>query len=313
MDYYDKELKRLQQEMMEEQRIDVKLSELCLQQAELEKKTAELEKAMYKEQADVDRLNGISLTAFFYKMTGRMDEKLSKEEAEAYAAAMKYDAAESELQMVGEDIANCQGRLSELQGCKEEYIRLLEAKQEQIKLSGIPAAGRLMEIEERLAFLENQQKEIGEALDAGRTALEITRQMLDDLSSAKDWSTWDMLGGGLMSDIMKYDRLDDIQSNIKELQHALRNFRTELADVKGRISADISVEMGSFLQFADFFFDGFFTDYLVYDKIKESQASTEMVYDQIQSVMSQLRQRGDAIRCEQEKLGNEQERIVLEA
>ena len=70
MDYYDKELKRLQQEMMEEQRTDRKLSELYLQQAELEKKTAELEKAMHKEQADVDRLNGISLTAFFYKMTG---------------------------------------------------------------------------------------------------------------------------------------------------------------------------------------------------------------------------------------------------
>lgn len=82
-------------------------------------------------------------------------------------------------------------------------------------------------------------------------AREIARQMLDDLSSAKDWSTWDLLGGGLVSDMMKYDRLDKVQNNIKELQHALRSFRTELADLKGRISADISVEMGSFLQFAD--------------------------------------------------------------
>lgn len=144
-------------------------------------------------------------------------------------------------------------------------------------------------------------------------AREIARQMLDDLSSAKDWSTWDLLGGGLVSDMMKYDRLDKVQNNIKELQHALRSFRTELADLKGRISADISVEMGSFLQFADLFFDGFFTDYLVYDKIKESQARTEMVYDQIQNIISQLRQREDAIRCEQEKLRNEQEGIILEA
>ena len=81
MNYYDSELQRLQQEIMEKQRTDAKLSDLFLQQSDLEKRTEELQKTMQKEQGDVDRLNKRSITAFFYRTTGKMDEKLTKEEA----------------------------------------------------------------------------------------------------------------------------------------------------------------------------------------------------------------------------------------
>ena len=65
MNYYDSELQRLQQEIMEKQRTDAKLSDLFLQQSDLEKRTEELQKIMQKEQGDVDRLNSRSITAFF--------------------------------------------------------------------------------------------------------------------------------------------------------------------------------------------------------------------------------------------------------
>ena len=313
MNYYDNELKNLQQEVMEKKRTDGKLSDLYLQRAELEEKTAKLEAAMQKEQKDVDRLNSASLTAFFYKVTGKIGEKLTKEEAEAYAAALKYQAAANELRMVEEDIERCLQRLSELQNCEDEYIKMLEERKEQIKSSGAPAAGRIMRIEERLAFLSGQQKEVAEALDAGDEALDIAGRMLKELESAEDWSTIDIIGGGLMSDIIKYDHLEKVQNETKELQHALRSFRTELADVKEKITADISVEISEFLQFADFLFDGIFTDFMVYDKIKESKARAHTTHDQIQKVISQLMQREEVIRSEQEQLEKEEEQIVLDA
>ena len=80
MNYYDKELQRLQQEMMEKKRIHAKLSDLLIQESDLEKRTQELEKILRREQKDVDRLTGKSLTAFFYKVVGQMEEKLTKEE-----------------------------------------------------------------------------------------------------------------------------------------------------------------------------------------------------------------------------------------
>ena len=66
MNYYDSELQRLQSEIMEKQRTDAKLSDLFLQQSDLEKRTDELEKVMRQgNRMDIDRLNARSLTAFF--------------------------------------------------------------------------------------------------------------------------------------------------------------------------------------------------------------------------------------------------------
>ena len=104
MKIYNEELQRLQAAMMEETRLEAKLAELMCQQKELVKKTNELHRSMRQEQEDVERLNSRNLTALYYRVTGKMGEKLSKEEQEAYAAAVKYDSANSELQAVNEKI-----------------------------------------------------------------------------------------------------------------------------------------------------------------------------------------------------------------
>ncbi|HJB45515.1 MAG TPA: hypothetical protein H9713_02245 [Candidatus Mediterraneibacter surreyensis] len=313
MNYYDSELQRLQSEIMEKQRTDAKLSDLFLQQSDLEKRTDELEKIMRKEQDDVDRLNGRSLTAFFYRATGKMGEKLTKEEAEAYAAAVKYDAAKNELQAVNNDIEYCQRRLSDLQDCEQQYEKVLKEKTEQIKQSGVPEAGRIMQIENEIAFLENQQKEIQEAINAGNQAFYIAQKILEDLDSAKNWSTFDLMGGGLIADMAKYDKLNKVQDQIQDLQNALRGFRTELADVTERISGNLYVEIGDFLHFADYFFDGLFTDWMVYDKINDSRNRTMQTSDQIQKLLGQLNEMDNDLCSKKDNLKEELKQTVLKS
>lgn len=313
MNSYDSELQRLQSEIMEKQRTDAKLSDLFLQQSDLEKRTDELEKIMRKEQDDVDRLNARSLTAFFYRATGKMGEKLTKEEAEAYAAAVKYDAAKNELQAVNNDIEYCQRRLSDLQDCEQQYERVLKEKTEQIKQSGVPEAGRIMQIENEIAFLENQQKEIQEAINAGNQAFYIARKVLEDLNSAKNWSTFDLMGGGLIADMAKYDKLNKVQDQIQDLQNALRGFRTELADVTERISGNLYVEIGDFLHFADYFFDGLFTDWMVYDKINDSRNRTMQTSDQIQKILGQLNEMDNDLCSKKDNLKEELKQTVLKS
>ena len=313
MNYYDSELQRLQSEIMEKQRTDAKLSDLFLQQSDLEKRTDELEKVKRKEQDDVDRLNARSLTALFYRATGKMGEKLTKEEAEAYAAAVKYDAAKNELQAVNNDIEYCQRRLSDLQDCEQQYERVLKEKTEQIKQSGVPEAGRIMQIENEIAFLENQQKEIQEAINAGNQAFYIARKILEDLNSAKNWSTFDLMGGGLIADMAKYDKLNKVQDQIQDLQNALRGFRTELADVTERISGNLYVEIGDFLHFADYFFDGLFTDWMVYDKINDSRNRTMQTSDQIQKILGQLNEMDNDLCSKKDNLKEELKQTVLKS
>ncbi len=311
MNYYDEELQRLQQEMMEKERADAKLADLYIQQNELEKKAADLKKIMEDEQEDVDRLNRKSLTAFLYRASGKMGEKLSKEEEEAFAAAVKYDAAAKELQAVEEDIAYYEKQASGLPDCKIQYERMLEAKKEEIKESGNIEAGKILEMERQIAAIENRRKEVREAIDAGERAHSIAEETLDGLKSAKNWGMVDLIGGGIMSDVIKYDKLKSVKDRTSALQMALRTFRTELADVSSQIEGPLQVEVGEFLHFADYFFDGIFTDWMVYDKIKVSQERAEQTYSQIQGILEQLRKMQEQLLAEEEQKRKELEQIVL--
>lgn len=311
MKYYTEELLSLQSQIMEKARTDAKLKDLYIQQQEMEKQTESLRKIMQDEQEDVDRLNRNSFTALFYKATGKMGEKLSKEEEEAFAAAVKYDTANRELQAVKEDITYYENKLLELKDCEVRYQELLEAQIDAVKASNIPEAKNILELERELAGIKNQEKEIREALDAGEKALCIAEKILQDFEKAKTWGTVDLIGGGAFADIMKYDKLDKIQNRVQELQSALRSFRTELADVNTNIDGNIHVEIGSFLHFADYLFDGLFADWMVYDKIKQGAERAKTTYDQIQSILNRLKEMKEEIRARQENCQKELEKIAV--
>ena len=294
MNYYDEELQRLQQEMMEKERADAKLADLYIQQNELEKKAAEFRKIMEEEQEDVERLKRTNLTALFYRASGKMEEKLSKEEEEAE-----------------EDIAYYEKQASGLPDCKIQYERMLEAKKEEIKESGNIEAGKILEMERQIAAIENRRKEVKEAISAGERARSIAEETLEGLQSAKNWGMVDLIGGGIMSDVIKYDKLKSVKDRTSALQMALRTFRTELSDVSSRIEGPLQVEVGEFLHFADYFFDGIFTDWMVYDKIKVSKERAEQTYSQIQGILEQLRKMQEQLHTEEEQKRRELEQIVL--
>ena len=155
--------------------------------------------------------------------------------------------------------------------CKIQYERMLEAKKEEIKESGNIEAGKILEMERQIAAIENRRKEVKEAISAGERARSIAEETLEGLQSAKNWGMVDLIGGGIMSDVIKYDKLKSVKDRTSALQMALRTFRTELSDVSSRIEGPLQVEVGEFLHFADYFFDGIFTDWMVYDKIKVSK------------------------------------------
>ena len=92
MNYYDQQLQKLLAQCARKRRLEASAAELRRQRDTYAARAEELEQTMQEEQADVDRLEGRSLAAFFYNVVGKMDEKLTQERQEAYAARVKYDA-----------------------------------------------------------------------------------------------------------------------------------------------------------------------------------------------------------------------------
>lgn len=291
MSVYDEELRALREQMERKRQLDAMLKDLRGQQQELTARVSELEKVKLEEQADVDRLEGHSLAAFFYGVIGKMDEKLTQERQEAYAARVKYDAAVWELSAVKEDLERKETEYRRLEGCEGRYAQVLREKREVLKAAGGETAEAILELEERLADLRGQRKELDEAVSAGRTALATADQILNSLDSAHGWATWDLLGGGLVADLAKHSHLDSAQAAVEQLQVELRRFKTELADVT--IDADLQVSIDGFLRFADYFFDGLFVDWAVMDRINQSQAAVEEARGRITAVLDRLNAMSD--------------------
>ena len=310
MTSYDDSLLQLQQKVALKKQLEAKLDDLRDQRRIFDKKVIELRVEHRSEQADVERLEGRSLANYFYQFIGKLDEKIDVERKQAAAAKVKLDAAERELAAVDCEIQEIQSQLQELAGCEDAYTAALESKRNAVKASGTPAASQILEIEERIAFLESQKKEIREAVSAGRSALGTSDSVLSELEDADGWNTWDMIGGGgIITHMAKHSHLDDAQEKVEQLQGKLRRFKTELADIN--IQADMQVNIDGFLRFADYFFDGLFADWAVGDKISESQSSVQRVKSQIQSALNKLHSMEDAADKEIESLKAKIEELLV--
>ncbi len=311
MPYFDDQLHQLAEQVAHASRLEARLRELRQQHDVLSAHVRELEELKLSEQADVDRLEGRSLTAFYYNVIGKMDEKLDKERQEAYTARVKYDTALRELERTGQDVTRCHAELEELRGCEERYEAALREKAQAVKAAGGAAAEQLLDLEARFATLAHQKKELEEAIFAGRSALHTTEEILHSLGNAEDWGTFDLMGGGIVADMVKHSELDDAQEKVELLQSQLRRFKTELADVE--IRADMQVSIDGFLRFADYFFDGLFTDWTVMEEISQSQVEVENTQNQIQTVLGRLEAMDKVRSQEQRQLKAQMDALVLDA
>lgn len=284
---YDNTLIQLQQKVAMKKPLEAKLHELHSQRREYDREVVSLRVAFRQEQEDVEKLEGRSLANYFYQVIGKLDDKLDQERQEAYAAKVKLDAAERELNGIEQDISEIQGQLSEIRIAEAQYQEALEKKRVALKASRTQAAEQILEIEERIAALEAQKQEIGEAISAGCSARGTADRILSELDSADGWNTWDMIGGGgIITHMAKHSHLDEAQDLVNELQSKLRRFKTELADIQ--ISANMQVNIDGFLRFADYFFDGLFADWAVGDKISQSMNSVSSTKSQISRTLEKL-------------------------
>ena len=280
-------LQELQQKIAMKPALETKLNELHNQRREYDREIISLRVAFRKEQEDVQKLEGKSLANYFFQVVVKLDGKLDQERREAYAAKVKLDAAERELAGIEADISEIQTQLNEIRIAEAQYKEALDKKRAMLKASGTAAADHIIEIEQKIAALEAQKREIKEAISAGYSARGTADRILSELESADGWNTWDMFGGGgILTHMAKHDHLDSAQDLVSELQSKLRRFKTELADIQ--ITANLQVNIDGFLRFADYFFDGLFVDWEVGDKISQSMNSVSSTKSQISRTLDKL-------------------------
>lgn len=304
------ELSLLQAQITYKKRLEAMLKELQAQQAPLKARADRLKQTMLREQKDVDRLEGRSLAAFFYNVVGKMDEKLDTERREYYAARVKYDACVRELESIEQDIASTEEDLADLAGCEEKYRQAVERKRVAIESAGLPVSENLMRQEQDLGYLQTQERELEEAIAAGTAALRTTAELMQLIEGAKDLAVFDLLGGGLIADLAKHEKLDEAQKSVVDLQIQLQAFNKELADVT--IRSYLQVNIDGMLKFADVFFDGLLADAAVLDHIKQSYGQVEQTREDILTILRQLQDEMEDVRRKCSRMQQNVDSLILE-
>lgn len=134
---------------------------------------------------------------------------------------------------------------------------------------------------------EMMRREMNEAIQAGERALISLKTAQSQLKSAGNWGLFDMFGGGLFSSMIKHSKMNDASRYMEDAKRDLLVFQRELKDVN--VPMDLRMEVGSFLSFADFFFDGFVADYLVQSKITEAREQVEDAIRMVENILRDLK------------------------
>lgn len=134
---------------------------------------------------------------------------------------------------------------------------------------------------------EMRRKEVNEAIRAGEQALGSLRTAEENLASARKWGIADMLGGGLIVNVMKHSRLDDASYYLETAKKDLERFQRELGDVPDY--EGLRIDIGNFLSFADFFFDGLIVDYMVQSRISEARDKIQEAIRKVEHLLTELR------------------------
>jgi len=283
---FNERIERAQQGIARLRKIDSILIQLELDKLKTGRQKCKLEVILEKEKDDVTKLENASLASIFYSVLGSFEDHVEKERSEVLAARLKFNQAEKDLADIQEQIIMFNAERSKYLDCQKEFECLYAQKEEELIWENGDIAQKMLDLSDKTNLARINIREIEEATDAGQEAFDSLDRVDNSLDKAEGWGIFDLLGGGLISDLVKHSHIDEAKGETENTQRLLRRFKTELTDIN--VNRDIVMETEGLAKFADFFFDGLIADWFMQSKINESQISVSEVKDQVSCILEKL-------------------------
>ncbi len=129
----------------------------------------------------------------------------------------------------------------------------------------------------------------------------------NSLSNASGWGVVDVLGGGLLTTALKHSNISDARAAIRKAQDLLRLFQQELSDVQ----KDINIDIGLFLNLADYFLDGLIVDIFVQSQVNRALDRTRQLRRRVGELLKELDQMQALNQERMEQLSREKKQLLL--
>lgn len=268
---YDKFCK-LCEELAIKNRIDPILAELYAKRDELEAELNTLHATLQKEQTDVEKIEGVTVSSIFYTVIGQKDRKLEKEKSEAAAAEEVFSAQQSEISELNEEIKKYECELRTVRGCDLRYGRLLPQILDEIRTYDSPESKAVLDTFDTLTRIEKKVSDF-------EKALELCYEVLANLSGATKHLTraeTDSQNLSLLNAEHNAYLRSDIRINLEKVKPIVdtlcRQIKRLDADLVGsHLDFDIKIEIGNYS-----------------DDISEWKAEVEHLIPQIEEIQRNL-------------------------
>lgn len=258
---------------------------------------------------DVEKLESFSFSRILSTLKGGHATDVERETAERDAARYAVADAEARDEVAWRDVEGLQAQLDELGDVDAAYDAALAAKEEWAASHDPEVAKGLAEIAERRGVVLAEDHEAREAHAAGAAARDLLTHAEQLLSGARSWSTWDTFGGGgMLTDMMKYDKLDQVAEVLRRADIALGAFTRELADL--HLAGVRGVEIDGMTRTFDMFFDNIFTDLQVRSRIQDAEGRVGAALRAVTETLVQLGERGRTYADELAELDRRREELL---
>ena len=238
------------------------------------------------EQEEADEWAGRGFLQLVQWLFGRLDERRDIESSQALAAAARLATAQASVASLDAAISTARDERPR-RGDVVHTLDQLRTVWARIDPAGHVQAVALDQAAAAATALVIEHDEAIAAVDRCDASAGVAEQ---HLSSARNWGTYDIIGGGFIASSFKKARVQEALSAIESTTAGVAAVRHELADIPHSIALPNGLEMASGAWTWDVWFDNIFSDFNMQDRIREAATKVALLRSELAATRQRLTQ-----------------------
>ncbi len=240
-----------------------------------------------KELKDIEKLDGLSTKAIFYKILGSKEKQLDKERQEYLELSLKEEDLEKSIELLEYEVNLLSAKVKSRDELKARLASLKLSREEEIIKADPALRTQLLTLSKNLEDQFQFKTEIEEALEVGQVCHNLMQQVVHLLSRVKNWGQWPSQSRNPHhTRRARRDAIDRARNLTYQVKHHLNLLKKELLDLGKELTYD--TDPTKLTEFSDFFFGNLITDWIRQQQLVKALQSANRLYLQLNNVVLQL-------------------------
>lgn len=230
---------------------------------------------------NAQKTHGFNITDLFYRISHLIDRNRENNQKINTIDKKTIIEISDKIQNIEHEVSQIKEELKEFGNIEEDYHSILGKKEKLILDSNDENTTILLKLSEEWSIIQSDFVKIHEALLAGKTVLTSFKELLASLKAVGEWGKYDTHGERLLVNSEKHHKIERAKIAVNNSQSLFKSFQNKLDQMDTDTRKQLDEEVGHFSTFAEFFYDGFVSDWFAQSKIKASLENAVMTEQKV--------------------------------